>query len=213
MEQDLNHISLTHGRSLYEPGAPIDQIYFPQSGMISLLVVLKDGGTIETGTIGREGAVGLHSALGKRASFTRATTLIAGKFSTIRADVFTQIAQQNASVRDMIARYTEVLWAETQQLAACNAIHEASARLCRWLLQCADCIDGDQLPITQELIAQMLGVRRTTITLLARSLQRKGLIKYARGKIVILDRKSLEHSACECYTIIQREKLPNAATG
>ena len=208
MQHDFKQICLSQGQAIYEPGEQIDQIYFPQSGMISLLVVAKDGAAIETATIGREGAVGLHSVTGKRVSFTRATIQIPGKFSIIRANAFAQSAQNHAPVRDLIARYTEVLWAEAQQIAACNAIHDGPARLCRWLLQTADRIGSDYLPLTQELISQMLGVRRTTVTLLAQSLQRRGVIKYARGHIQILDRKHLEHCACECYAVMQQEKLP-----
>ena len=208
MQRDFKQISISQGQAIYEPGEQIDQIYFPQSGMISLLVVAKDGGAIETATIGREGAVGLHSAIGKRASFTRATIQIPGKFSVIRATAFAQSVQNHAPVRDLIARYTEVLWAEAQQIAACNATHDGPARLCRWLLQTSDRIGSNDLPLTQELIAQMLGVRRTTVTLLAQSLQRKGVIEYARGHIRILDRAHLEHCACECYAVMQQEKLP-----
>jgi CRP-like cAMP-binding protein len=208
MGHDLRQIPLTQGQALYEPGQPIDQIYFPQSGMISLLVLAKDGGAIETATIGREGAVGLHGALGKRLSFTRAITQVSGKFSVVRAATFAQFALDHAPVRDLIARYTEVLWAEAQQIAACNAAHDAPARLCRWLLQTSDRIGSDYLPLTQELMGQMLVVRRTTVTLLAQSLQRKGVIQYRRGHIQILDRKQLEHCACECYAVMQQEKLP-----
>jgi CRP-like cAMP-binding protein len=108
----------------------------------------------------------------------------------------------------MITRYTEVLWAEAQQLAACNAVHEASARLCRWLLQTSDRIGSQTLPLTQELIAQMLGVRRTTVTIMAQALQSQGAITYMRGRVSILDREKLEHCACECYAVVQQEKLP-----
>jgi CRP-like cAMP-binding protein len=208
MGSDLRHISLAQGRAIYEPGEEIDEIYFPQSGMISLLVVAKDGGAIETATIGREGAVGLHSAVGKRLSFTRATIQVPGNFSVIRATAFARSLHDHAPVRDLIARYTEVLWAEAQQIAACNAVHDAPARLCRWLLQTADRIGSDQVPLTQELIGQMLGVRRTTVTLLSQSLQRRGMIKYARGHITILNREHLKHCACECYAVMQQEKLP-----
>jgi CRP-like cAMP-binding protein len=167
IQHDFKQIGLLQGHAIYEPGDQIDQIYFPQSGMISLLVVGKDGGAVETATIGREGAVGLHSALGKRVSFTRATIQISGKFSVIRAAAFTQSLQGHAAVRDLITRYTEVLWTEAQQIAACNAVHEGPARLCRWLLQTADRIGSNQLPLTQELISQMMSVRRTTVTLVA----------------------------------------------
>jgi CRP-like cAMP-binding protein len=208
MGHDLKQIPLEQGQAIYEPGARIDKIYFPQSGMISLLVVAKDGGAVETATIGREGALGLHAALGQRLSFTRATTQVAGQFSIIRASALGHLVQDHAPMRDMITRYTEVLWTEAQQLAACNAAHEASARLCRWLLQTSDRIGSQTVPLTQELIAQMLGVRRTTVTLIAQSLQAQGVIKYMRGRISILDREKLEHCACECYAVMQQEKLP-----
>jgi CRP-like cAMP-binding protein len=208
MGHDLRQISLAQGRAIYEPGASIDEIYFPQSGMISLLVVAKDGGAVETATVGREGALGLHAALGQRLSFTRATTQVAGRFSIIRASALAHLVQDHAPMRDMITRFTEVLWAEAQQLAACNAVHDGSARLCRWLLQTSDRIGSETLPLTQELIAQMLGVRRTTVTLMAQSLQRDGAIKYMRGRISIIDREKLEHGACECYAVMQQEKLP-----
>src|SRR5262245_2649262 len=205
---DLKQVPLAQGQALYEPGEPIDQIYFPQSGMISLLVVAKNGAATETATIGREGAVGLHGALGKRLSFTRATTQIPGKFSVIGAAIFAQFAQDHAPVRDLIARYTEILWAEAQQIAACNATHDAPARLCRWLLRAADRTGSDHLPLTHELLAQMLGVRRTTVTIFAQTLQRSGLIKYTRGHITILNREQLEHRACECYAVMRQENLP-----
>jgi len=174
------------------------------------MVIGKDGNFIETSTVGREGAVGLHSGLGRRRSFTRATAQIGGKFSTIRAARFEHIVNGSAAIRDVILRYTEVLWAETQQIAACNAMHGASARLCRWLLQSADRIGSNEVPLTQELLAQMLGARRTTVTLLAQRMQAKGLIRYRRGRIVILDRKGLEACACECYHVMHDEKLPRA---
>jgi CRP-like cAMP-binding protein len=210
MGRDLRQITLTQGAAVYEPGDAFDEIYFPQTGMISLLIVTKDGGSIETATVGREGAVGLHRALGARRSFTRATAQVGGRFSVIRAAQFAPIVRDNPALRDLIARYTEVLWAEAQQLAACNAVHDASSRLCRWLLQSADRTGSDRLTLTQEFLAQMLGVRRTTVTLLAQSIQKKGFIKYSRGNIAILDRRGLETFACECYGVIRGDKLPTA---
>src|SRR5262249_25674016 len=130
------------------------------------------------------------------------------RFSVIPVRSFQKIVLESTAIREMIARYTEVLWAEAQQIAACNAVHDASSRLCRWLLQTSDRIQSDQVPLTQEFLAQMLGVRRTTVTLLALELQRKGVIKGNRGKVTILDRKALETCACECYEVIQQEKLP-----
>jgi CRP-like cAMP-binding protein len=133
IQGDLRQISLPQGKAIYEPGDQIDEIYCPQSGMISLLIFGRDGSAIEAATIGREGAVGLHSALGKRLSFTRATCLLWNKGTT--------------PLRDLITRYTEVLWVEAQQTAACNAAHEASERLCRWLLQSADRIGSNHVPL------------------------------------------------------------------
>jgi len=206
MRPDLRSISLKQGHELYDPGDDIDQIYFPQSGLLSLVVVTKDGRFFETSAVGRDGAVGLQAGLGPRRSFTRATVQIAGKFSVIPADRFASIVQDDRTLRDLISRYIEVLWAEAQQIAACNAGHDASARLCRWLLQCADRIGLDLVELTQEFLAQMLGARRTTVTLLAKSLQEQGVIKYRRGRIQILDRERLKHFACECYHVMQSGK-------
>jgi CRP-like cAMP-binding protein len=208
MERDLRQVTLGPGTIIFEPGDPVDQIYFPQTGMISLVVVTAHGATVEISTVGREGAVGLHRALGERRSFTRATAQVAGYFSIITAARFEHAIKGNASVRDLILRYTELLWAEAQQTAACNAVHDASSRLCRWLLQTADRLDSDMLPLTQEFLSQMLGVRRTTLTLLARDLQIKGAIRYTRGKIKIINRAALEASACECYQVIRQDALP-----
>src|SRR5512132_3980428 len=122
--------------------------------------------------------------------------------------LFAQFGQDHGSLCGLIARYTEIQWVEAQQIAACNAAHDAAPRLCRWLLQSADRIGSDHLPLTQELIAEMLGVRRTTVTRLAQSLQRRDIIKYMRGHISILDRERLQHGACECYAVMQQEKLP-----
>jgi CRP-like cAMP-binding protein len=134
LDRDLRQVSLQQGAILLEPGDRLEDIYFPQTGLISLSVLGRDGGTIETATVGREGAVGLHGGLGGRRSFTRATTQIAGRFSAIRAERFAHIANGSAPVRDLILRYTEVLLAEAQQISACNAMHGAGARLCRWLM-------------------------------------------------------------------------------
>jgi CRP-like cAMP-binding protein len=207
LERDLDQVSLKHGAALLEPGEPIGTVYFPQSGLISLTVVIRNGSSLETSIIGREGALGLHTAFGIRRSPTRATAQIGGNFSTIGAERFERIVNDITSLRDLILRHTEMLLAEAHQIAACNALHSGSARLSRWLLQSADRVGRDEVPLTQEYLAQMLGVRRTTVTLLAQGLQDGGLIKYKRGHIVILDRAGLEASACECYDRMRHEKL------
>ena len=192
---------------MFEPGAPLDTIYFPQTGLISLLVVSLTGDAVETATVGREGAVGVHGAFGKRLSFTRAITQIGGRFSVIGATRFAEFVNSNVAVRNLMSRYTEVLWAEAQQIAACNAMHNGVSRLARYLLQSADRIGTDELPLTQETLAQMLGMRRTTVTLLAQTLQEKGLIRYGRGHIVLTDRKGLEKGACECYHAVRHDQF------
>jgi CRP-like cAMP-binding protein len=207
LDGDLRRVSVEPGAILLEPGEPVENIYFPQTGLISLSVLGRDGAAIETTTVGREGAIGLHGVLGGRRSFTRATTQIGGTFSTIEAGRFEHIASGSTSVRDLILRYIEVLLAETQQISACNAMHGAGARLCRWLLQCADRTGRDELPLTQDSMARVLGVQRTTVSLLAQAIAVRGLVKYRRGRIVLLDRKGLEERACECYHIMHHEKL------
>jgi CRP-like cAMP-binding protein len=207
LERDLKQVSLSQGALCFDVGDQIDRVYFPATGMISLLIATKDGNVVEAGAIGRGGAAGLQSALGERRSYTRATIQIPGTFTTISAVDFRRAASHNGVIRDLASRYTEVSWAESQQTAACNAIHDGSQRLCRWLLQSADCIGSDHLLLTQEYLADMLGVRRTTVTLLAQELQERGAIRYSRGKIMILDRKGLEARACECYEAIKHENL------
>jgi CRP-like cAMP-binding protein len=207
-DSDLRASTFKQGAIVQEAGEPVDQVYFPQTGMISLLVITQEGVGIEAATIGREGAIGLHRGLGKRRSFTRAVIQVSGTISHISADVFERAVERSDAIKDMITHYTEVLWVEAQQIAACNAVHSAEARFARWLLQTQDRIDSDALPLTQEFLSQMLGVRRTTVTLVARALQQAGLIRYRRGQIVILDRAGLEEAACECYQIIQHETLP-----
>jgi CRP-like cAMP-binding protein len=202
LEPELKQITLPPGAACYSPGGPIDQVYFPQSGMISLVVV-AEGETVETSSVGREGGVGLQCGFGPRFSFTRATVQIPGRFSMIGAARFQQAVDRHPALRELIVRHIESKWAEAQQNAGCNAAHDGSSRLCRWLLQCADRIGSDQLLLTQDFLAGMLGVRRTTVTLLAQELQKRGMVRYGRGRITIVDRRALEACACECYQAIK----------
>jgi CRP-like cAMP-binding protein len=207
LEPDLQQLTLLQGVVCYGTGDPIDQVYFPHTGMISQLITAGDGDMVETSSIGREGAVGLQCGLGPRLSFTRTMVQIPGKFSAISAARFENAVSHSAALRDLIIRYTETMWAEAQQNAACNAVHDGASRLCRWLLQCADRTGSEQLLLTQEFLAEMLGVRRTTVTLLAQELQKRGVVRYSRGRITILDRPALEACACECYAAIKHENL------
>ncbi len=206
-EGDLRQVMLPQGTVCFEPGEPIDQVYFPHTGMISMLVVTHDGAMVETSSIGCEGAAGLQCGLGPRLSVTRAAVQIPGNFYVIPASRFEQAASRSDTLREVIFRYSETLWAEAVQTAACNAIHDGSSRLCRWLLQCSDRTGSDQLGLTQELLADMLGVRRTTVTLLAQELQKRGALRYSRGKITIIDRAALEAWACECYEATKHHHL------
>ena len=182
---------------MFEPGAPLDTIYFPQTGVVSLLILTANGETLETTMVGREGAVGLQGGFGTRFSFTRAIAQIGGRFTSVRASRFAELVDGDAAIHSLLSRYTEVLLAEAQQIAACNAVHSGISRLARCLLQSADRVGSDQLALTQETLAEMLGVRRTTVTLLAQALKEKGLIRYSRGHILITNRKNLEDCACE----------------
>jgi CRP-like cAMP-binding protein len=201
----LKHTALVQGALLQDKGERIERIFFPQSGMISLLAVMHQGNAIETATVGREGAVGAMSGLGPRHAFTRAVVQMPGAALQIPTGRFQSVVAQSPAIRDIVVHYNEVLLAQVQQSAACNALHDAEARFCRWLLQSRDRSDSDVVPITQEFLAQMLGVRRTTVTLVAQALQDDGLLRYRRGRIEIMDRAALEARACECYAVVRRE--------
>ncbi len=213
LKPHLGEMVLEQGVVLQEQGDRVEQVYFPEQGMISLLAVMQQGEAIETATIGREGAVGSLSGLGPRRSHTRAVVQIAGNGSRISAARFRKAAEQSQAIRDIIVRYGEMLLIQVQQTAACNALHDVEARLSRWLLQAKDRVDGNTIKLTHEFLAQMLGVRRPTVTVVAQMLQQSGLIRYHRGHVQILDRAGLEARACECYGVIRRniDKVTPAA--
>lgn len=202
----LKEVPLKQGTVLFEQGETIDHAYFPHSGMISIVIVMADGEkSIETATVGREGVVGAVVGLGPRKSTARVVVQVAGTASRISARHLQTLVAQNAHLRDFIVRNQEMLLHQAQQSVACNALHDARSRLCRWLLQTHDRLDSNVVALTQEFLAQMLGVRRTTVTELARGLQKKGLVRYKRSKIEILDREALEECACECYDALRQQ--------
>ena len=205
LEPHLKEFALDQGALLQEQGEKIEYVYFPQSGMISLLAVMTHGDAIETATVGREGAVGAMSGLGMRISFTRATVQMPGVALRIATSRFQEAVEESAPIRNIVVRYNELLLVQVQQAAACNALHDVQQRLCRWLIQTRDRTDTDIIPYTQEFLAQILGVRRTTVSQIARQLQKSGAIRYHRGRIEITDRKKLENAACECYAIVRRQ--------
>lgn len=191
--------TLKQGMALYEAGDEVEHVYFPQSGMISLLAVMQNGKAIETATIGREGVAGAMAGLGLYRSMVRAVIQLPMVTTRISAARFRQIASQSKPVENLCIRYNEVLLTQARLTAACNALHPIDSRFCRWLLQSADRAEAPTLPLTQELLAEMLGVRRTSVTEVAGRLQKDGLISFSRGVIQILDRPALEAITCECY--------------
>ena len=213
LKPHLKTIAMVQGALLQEQGEQISHTYFPHSGMISLLAVMKQGNSVEIATVGREGAIGAMAGFGPRHAFTRAIVQVDCVASRITTAHLQDAMKISAALRETVARFNEGLLAQVQQTAACNALHNLEQRLCRWLLQTHDRTSGEIIALTHESLSQMLAVRRTTVTLVARSLQKAGVIEYRRGKIRIVDRRKLEKRACECYKVVseQIEKhLPGA---
>jgi CRP-like cAMP-binding protein len=201
---DLELISLDFEETLYEPDGPIQYVYFPTSGMISLLLVLDDGLAAEVGRVGNEGMVGLPVFLGVERSHTRAFVQIPGHALRMTAQAFRRRARQDGPLGSVLLRYTQALLRHSERLTACNTRHPIEQRLSRWLLITHDRVRADEFAVTQEFLSQMLGVHRKSVTMAASNLQRAGLIRYSRGRLTVLDREGLEAASCECYRAIQR---------
>ncbi len=197
-------VILEKGALLYDPGDLIDTVYFPDDCVISLMTLMESGAAIESAAIGREGALGLMAAVSPRQSLTRAIVQVPGRARRITAAHLHRAWEQSAQIRDLIDRHNEALFAHAIHSVACNALHSVEARFCRWLLSCDDRIDSSTVALTQEFLADMLGVQRTTVTVVARALQAAGLIRYRRGVVDIMDRAGLEAIACECYRAVRR---------
>lgn len=199
----LREVHFEQGALLQEADDPIEQVYFPHNGMISLLAVMRDGSGVETATVGREGAVSVTGGLGSRRSASRAVMQVAGDTSQIAVGKFQTAVENSPAIRNLVVRYNDVQLSLVQQTAGCNALHHVEKRLSRWLLQTRDRCDSDEIPLTHDFLSEMLGVQRTSVTLIARSLQKVGLIQYRRGRINIIDRDGLEKKACECYETVR----------
>ena len=199
----LTQIDLERGRLLYDPGDPIEQVYFPHDGVISLMTLMENGAAIESTTIGPEGALGLMAAVAPRQSLSRAIVQTPLRAARISAERLHDAWTRSAPLRHLVDRHTEALYGHAIQSVACNALHSVEARFCRWLLTCHDRISTDTIALTQEFLADMLGVQRTTVTAVARSLQEKGVIRYRRGVVDIVDRQALQTLTCECYGVIR----------
>ncbi|HSI00451.1 MAG TPA: Crp/Fnr family transcriptional regulator [Reyranella sp.] len=198
IEPLLQPIELRQGDVLQEPGQRVSEVVFVQSGVISLLTPMQDGAAIEIATLGREAVLGVLTALGSHRSTARATVQIGGTAFIIRASDFRETVDRSRILRHLVLLSSELAIAQVQQIAACNALHPAEQRLCRWILQVRDRTDSDVIQLTQDFLARMLAVRRPTVTLIAQSLQSAGLIRYRRGRITIADREGLEKLTCEC---------------
>jgi CRP-like cAMP-binding protein len=208
LETHLRYRDFPEASVLWDAGAPTERVYFPLSGIISVVLPVKDGSGIEVASVGREAVAGLGCGIGQPRSVTQGITLISGTFSYISASQLAAAARQNEEIGRITAICSDWLLAQAQQLAACNAVHPADARFCRWLLQAAERVEGEVIPSTQETIAQALGIRRTTVTLIAQGLQMEGMISYRRGKIRIRNREGLRNAACDCCNALGRVYWP-----
>jgi CRP-like cAMP-binding protein len=209
LRQYLTQREFSPGRILWNAGDRPAQLYFPQSGLISMRVPTTDGYGIETGSIGREGVAGIESTFGADATVTFGVAQIGGTYTTIDSEIFFQAVQRNRAIAELAGLAQQwVLW-QAQHMAACNATHSAEARLCRWLLLVSDRTENPTIPTTQESIADALGLRRTTITLLTHDLETAGAIHNTRGKIKIRNRALLQDRACSCCDKLARQNWPS----
>lgn len=190
---------------LHEAGEVIKSVYFPNDGLISILAVQPDGKSVEVGLTGKEGFVGVPVVFGFRTSATTALTQCDGTAYRVDAAMLRHLLTKAPRFQAALQRYAMMLGTQSIQLAACNRLHGLEERLSRWLLMSHDRIGNMTLPLTQEFLAQMLGTRRSTVSLAASLLQKRGLINYTRGNVTILDRRRLEDTACDCYSIIQQQ--------
>jgi CRP-like cAMP-binding protein len=198
----LTSVELKRGVVMTRPNERFERVYFPISGFISVVVELSDGSMIETGMIGRDGVLGAGAALDDRLLLTTSLVQVPGQAWAIGMEHVRRLALADEKFRSVLVRHEQVLLAQAQQSAACNASHTVEARLCRWLLRMRDIV-GDDLPLTQEFLAQMIGARRPSVSLVAGTLQQAGLIKYSRGNITIIDVERVQDSACECYETVK----------
>jgi len=205
----LKPIELTQGTVLFEIGAPIHQIYFPHSGVVSLVVDLATGEIIEAAMIGRESLVGASAGLNGQVSVCKAIVQIAGTATILDSHRLRALGDASVNCRTALFRHEQLVLVQAQQSAACNAAHTIEARLARWLLRCRDLQGSDDLLLTQEFISEMLGVRRTSVSVVANTLQQAGFLRYRRGHIRILNLEGMQDTACECYQTVksQAERL------
>jgi CRP-like cAMP-binding protein len=201
----LEFMRLKLDQVLHETGGALKSAYFVESGMVSILTVFPDGKSVEVGLVGKEGFVGLPLLAGFRTALTRSATQIEGSAFRIGADALIATFKECPNLERSLQQYSQISAMQVTQIAACNRLHEVDERLGRWLLMCADRIGSNSLPLTQELLGQMLGTRRSSVTVAAGILQKAGMISHGRGHVQIIERRKLELAACECYEIMRQQ--------
>jgi CRP-like cAMP-binding protein len=205
LRPDLERVALDRDTVLSRAGDKIDYVLFPHSGAISLMIDMADGQTVATAAVGREGAIGLLSVLGPSTSVITAVVHAAGTGSRIPASRFRAAAGRSPAIRHAVQNDVRAMLTQLQRGSACNALHPVEARMARWLLQLRDRIDQDMLPLTQQALSEILGVRRTTVTLLMRNLRARGAIRSDQRGVIEIDRSALEAAACECHDAMRLE--------
>ena len=209
----LETVELAKGTVLTEAGAPIQYVYLPHSGVVSIMVSLSEGQTVEVAMVGCDSLVGGSTAFDDGPALADATVVVPGTASVLKAEELRAAADQSGTLRRLLARHEQALLVQAQQSAACNASHSVEARLSRLLLRARDLSDRERLPLTQEFLAQMIGVRRNAVSIVAHAFQQAGLVSYSRGHIEIRDIDGLRKTSCECYAAVrtQCERLLNTA--
>jgi CRP-like cAMP-binding protein len=198
----LKPVAFPQHKILFEAGDAIDMVYFPTSAIVSLVVSLSTGEMVEAAMVGRDGVVGASAALDGRISLSRAIVQIAGDGLHCDLQLLKRAALGSETLLGALVRHEQTVYAQAQQSAACIATHHVEARLCRWMLRARDLSGSDTLPFTQEFLAEMLGVQRSSVSVVAHTLQQAGFIKYSRGRIQILNLEGLQDAACECYAAV-----------
>jgi CRP-like cAMP-binding protein len=201
----LESVDLPLGTVLCEPGDALTHVYFPTTAIVSLLHTMENGASAEIAVVGNDGVVGTSLFMGGQSTTSRAVVQSGGHGYRMRAGALMEEFNRSSPVLHLLLRYTQALISQMSQTAVCNRHHSLDQQLCRWLLLSLDRLQGNELVMTQDLIANMLGVRREGVTAGARKLQKSGLIRYSRGRITVLDRSGLEHCTCECYAVVRKE--------
>ncbi|HEX2829818.1 MAG TPA: Crp/Fnr family transcriptional regulator [Burkholderiales bacterium] len=201
----MERVETRHGETLFRQHEPIAAVDFPLQGVLSVVVVMEDGGVAEVGTVGNEGMAGVPLAMGTEHSPAQAFYQVPGSAYRMPAQAFRAEIEKGGAFAALMRLYAQAFLSQVSQSAACNRLHSVQQRLCRWILMSHDRAGGDRIALTQEFLAQMLGVRRATVSVAAGELQKAGLIRYNRGVINVLDRERLEQSSCECYAVVRRE--------